>query len=114
MKDKDKDKEKKKKKSLNKLSTRRKAIPTPDSEVILDREDSYVNDAIFTEKRRTKYKDTVLPPYNAENDPLCKKYFKRKDIKVLLVRTNSSASSIFLPRIDTSRSEMVSIDSVIL
>ena len=107
----------------NKLSFRRRCIPTPDQGVLESKEDSYINDAIKTERRRTKYKDTLLLPYNAQDDPLCRDYFQRKDIQVLLVRTTPTSSSmtssltssmtpISLPRLYTSEAPSVSFSVI--
>ena len=101
----------------NKLSSRRRCIPTPDEEVLEGREEGYIIDAIRAERRRTKFKDTLLVPYNALRDPMCQDYFQRKDIQLLLTRTTPPVSSmtssswtpVSLPRIYTSDANMVSL-----
>ena len=48
--------EKPKTANKNKLSSRRRCIPTPDEEVLESKEEGYINDAIRAERRRTKYR----------------------------------------------------------
>ena len=54
---------------------------------------AFVNDAIITEKKRTKYKD-IIKPYNAADDKLCKDYFARDDIKRLVNRTCGQGAKV--------------------
>ena len=62
------------------------------------------------------HRDTLLVPYNALHDPMCRDYFQRKDIQLLPMRTTPSTSSMMssswtpvpLPRIYTSDANMVS------
>ncbi|GFR70691.1 hypothetical protein ElyMa_003791600 [Elysia marginata] len=80
-------------KTVNKLSVRRRCKPTPDVTSIRERETAFVNDAIITEKKRTKYKD-IIKPYNAADDKLCKDYFARDDIKRLVNRTCGAGANV--------------------
>ncbi|RUS82100.1 hypothetical protein EGW08_010145 [Elysia chlorotica] len=80
-------------KTVNKLSVRRRCKPTPDVTSIRERETAFVNDAIITEKKRTKYKD-IIRPYNAADDKLCKNYFARDDIKRLVNRTCGPGANV--------------------
>ncbi|XP_069120089.1 uncharacterized protein [Argopecten irradians] len=68
---------------INKLSFRRRAKESPSVERIREREKEFLNDAIITEKLRTKYKD-IIPKYDAAMDKNCRGYFERPDVKRLL------------------------------
>ncbi|CAG5136774.1 unnamed protein product [Candidula unifasciata] len=72
--------------TINKLSARRRCAPTPDQCKLWQMEKGFINDAIITEKRRTRYKD-IIPSYDASRDQCCQMYFEREDIKRLLART---------------------------
>ncbi|XP_064644663.1 uncharacterized protein LOC135498338 [Lineus longissimus] len=76
------------KKSINKLSVRRRCVESPGTAEKAKREKAFVNDAIITERRRTKYKD-IIPKYDAANDADSRHYFKRRDVKDLLSVTCS-------------------------
>ncbi|XP_077870442.1 uncharacterized protein LOC144364036 [Saccoglossus kowalevskii] len=69
--------------SLNKLSTRRRIIPTPPASSLRDREKSFVLDSIISEKRVTRWKP-LIPPYNARFDPHANHYFKFKGVPELI------------------------------
>lgn len=71
----------------NKLAFRRLVKPEPPVQFVRNREKSFVNDAIVTTNQRTKYKDTLLTPYDALNDIHCKAYIKRPDVQRLLNET---------------------------
>ncbi|OWF54715.1 hypothetical protein KP79_PYT05034 [Mizuhopecten yessoensis] len=71
---------------INKLSFRRRAKESPTVEKIREREKDFRNDAIITEKLRTKYKD-IIPKYDASVDKSCKGYFKRPDVQRLITAT---------------------------
>ena len=47
-----------------------------------------MNDAIITEKRRTKYKDTLMPKYNPLEDEQCRDFFSKPEVKHLLKKTD--------------------------
>lgn len=79
-------------KSINKLSVRQRCKATPTVDEIRRREQNYVNDAIITEKKRTKYKD-IIPVYDAARDDHCKAYFNRPDVKRLINVTCSPRKS---------------------
>lgn len=66
---------------------------TPTIEELKSREESFRNDAINTEKQRTKYKD-IIPKYDASNDSHCKKYFTRPDVRNLVSITCSPRDPI--------------------
>ncbi|XP_033733264.1 uncharacterized protein LOC117322454 isoform X2 [Pecten maximus] len=68
---------------INKLSFRRRAKESPSVERIREREREFRNDAIITEKLRTKYKD-IIPKYDAALDKNCNGYFRRPDIQRLI------------------------------
>lgn len=78
----------KRERTQNKLSTRRRCKATPTADELNRRRQQFVNDAIITERKRTKYKD-IIPPYEANNDAHCKRYFDRKDIQRLIKVTCS-------------------------
>ncbi|XP_061167020.1 uncharacterized protein LOC133175901 [Saccostrea echinata] len=78
--------------NLNKLSHRHRCKRTPTVEEIRAREQTFVNDAIITERKRTKYKD-IIPVYNASNDRHCLGYFKRPDVKHLISITCTPTGS---------------------
>ncbi|XP_078331803.1 uncharacterized protein LOC111112115 [Crassostrea virginica] len=69
--------------NLNKLSHRHRCKATPTVEEIRAREQTFVNDAIITEKKRTKYKD-IIPVYDATHDTHCLGYFRRPDVRHLV------------------------------
>ncbi|ELU01855.1 hypothetical protein CAPTEDRAFT_191276 [Capitella teleta] len=69
--------------SPNKLSYRRLCMPTPSAQRIREREKQFVNDAVVTERRRTKYKD-IIPKYDAAVDANARQYFQRPDVKRLI------------------------------
>ena len=71
---------------FNKLSYRGRCVPTPSQEVLRYREETFVNDAIVTERRRTKYRD-IIPPYSGILDHNCWTYFERPDVRRLLTVT---------------------------
>jgi len=73
--------------TTNKLSYRRWCISTPTPDKLRERENTFVNDAIVVERRRTKYRD-VLPAYSAPADPYCQMYFKKPDVQRLLSVTH--------------------------
>ena len=50
---------------------------------MVEKEDTYVNDAIITEKLRTKYKP-IIPPYDAQHDKHAKLYFNKTDVRDLM------------------------------
>ena len=77
---------------INKLSYRRRAMSTPSLEVMKAREASFVNDAIITEKMRTRFRD-VIPVYDACNDRHCVTYFTRPDVQRLIKVTRSPRKS---------------------
>ncbi|KAL5010031.1 hypothetical protein ScPMuIL_012336 [Solemya velum] len=74
-----------KKVNLNKLSARRRCIRTPPPSYFLERERSFIVDAISVDKCRTRFKD-VLPPYDATKDAHCATYFKRSHMKQFFVK----------------------------
>ncbi|XP_052717815.1 uncharacterized protein LOC128189998 [Crassostrea angulata] len=78
--------------NLNKLSHRHRCIATPSIEEIRVREQTFVNDAIITERKRTKYKD-IIPVYDASRDNHCLGYFKRPDVKHLVSITCTPTGS---------------------
>ena len=67
----------------NKLSQRRRCIPTPPPEVIRDREANFVLDSVITAKTRTKYHD-IIPRYDAQGDVHAQAYFKRDHVQKLI------------------------------
>ncbi|XP_060560099.1 uncharacterized protein LOC132720110 isoform X3 [Ruditapes philippinarum] len=79
----------KEEKNINKLSHRNRIQRTPSIQDIRARETKFTNDAIVTEKRRTRFKD-IIPQYDASSDRHCKAYFKRKDVQQLLNVTRSA------------------------
>jgi len=78
----------KEEKNLNKLSHRHRVQKTPNVEKIRQREQKFTNDAIVTERKRTRFKD-IIPQYDASEDRHCKAYFKRKDVQQLINVTRS-------------------------
>ncbi|XP_045210142.1 uncharacterized protein LOC123561682 isoform X2 [Mercenaria mercenaria] len=78
----------KEEKNINKLSHRHRIQRTPSLQDIRSRESKFTNDAIVTERRRTRFKD-IIPQYDASSDRHCKAYFKRKDVQQLLNVTRS-------------------------
>lgn len=76
-------------KSGNKLSVRHRCRSTPNTSELAKMEREFVNDAIITEKKRTKYKD-IIPPYDASRDKNARAYFMRQDVKHLLGVTRSA------------------------
>ncbi|XP_064594712.1 transient receptor potential protein-like [Liolophura sinensis] len=76
-------------KSGNKLSMRHRCRSTPNTSDLAKMEREFVNDAIITEKKRTKYKD-IIPPYDASRDKNARAYFMRQDVKHLLGVTRSA------------------------
>ncbi|XP_063423876.1 uncharacterized protein LOC134707767 isoform X1 [Mytilus trossulus] len=81
-------------KNINKLSFRQRCKATPTVDEIRQREKQYVNDAIITEKKRTKYKD-IIPVYDASHDDHCKAYFNRPDVKRLVTKTCSPRKPLY-------------------
>ncbi|XP_041371559.1 uncharacterized protein LOC121385090 [Gigantopelta aegis] len=75
-------------KNLNKLSSRHRCRKSPVANELLEREDQFVNDAIITERRRTKYKD-IIPKYDAAHDQHCQGYIQRLDVQRLIATTCS-------------------------
>ncbi|KAK3082643.1 hypothetical protein FSP39_001226 [Pinctada imbricata] len=86
------EKQKQDKNEINKLSHRRRAKRTPTVAEIRAREEHFVNDAILTERMRTKYKD-IIPVYDASHDKHCGGYFARQDVKRLLRVTCSQGQA---------------------
>ena len=72
----------------HKLSTRGLCAPTPAPEVLKNREVSFINDGIATERTRTRFKD-VLPVYRAAVDPHCQGYFHKPRVQRLMEITCS-------------------------
>ncbi|WAR04695.1 hypothetical protein MAR_020064, partial [Mya arenaria] len=78
----------KEEKNINKLSHRNRVQRTPSLDAIRAREQKFTNDAIVTERRRTRFKD-IIPQYDASADRHCKAYFKRQDVQQLIGVTRS-------------------------
>ncbi|KAL4229382.1 hypothetical protein ACF0H5_012421 [Mactra antiquata] len=85
----------KEEKNLNKLSHRHRVQRTPNVQDIRAREEKFTNDAIVTERRRTRFKD-IIPQYDASSDRHCKAYFKRRDVQRLLDVTCSREENEWL------------------
>ncbi|KAK7092741.1 uncharacterized protein [Littorina saxatilis] len=75
----------------NKLSTRRRCKPTPTVDELRQRQQKFVVDSIKMDSTRFKgsLDHDVIPHYQADHDPNCKKYFERNDVKKLMKVTVS-------------------------
>ncbi|XP_025081140.1 uncharacterized protein LOC112556388 isoform X2 [Pomacea canaliculata] len=75
-------------KAMRSLLNKKQCHVTPSSEELSRRRENFVNDAVMTDRMRTKFRD-IIPPYRAEDDEHCRTYFRRKDVQKLLKITLS-------------------------
>ena len=67
----------------NKLSFRHRCKSTPKANEIRARQTRFVNDAVKEESSKNRF-HTIIPPYSADVDNHCKKYFDKPGVKRLL------------------------------
>lgn len=85
---------------MRSLLNKKQCHVTPSSEELSRRRENFVNDAVMTDRMRTKFRD-IIPPYRAEDDEHCRTYFRRKDVQKLLKITLSPRFWINQPRSPT-------------
>ncbi|XP_070535947.1 uncharacterized protein [Ptychodera flava] len=66
--------------SLNKLSERKRVLPTPPVTKLRQRENRFKLDCIIAEKTATRYKP-MIQPYDATRDPHAQTYFQRPGVR---------------------------------
>jgi len=82
------------KRGLHRMSARRRIIPTPPTDKMLDQESNFVLDSIRSERLRNK-QAPIVPEYNALYDKNSRRYFRRKLVQNVLRRTLETPQRLY-------------------